>query len=950
MENLVSVIQWLFRDFPVGDIFLGELHSYGEFRFYDIDQNYLVKQSLPYSKRYSETEMRNLWKFYSFEWLQKLEHQLSFDYDHNRINPFELLKLLSDSCLVFENNCAVVDFNKFLAWRKLTSSISEDLCVCIFYASRFEEKEMCQIGFDWPYVIGQNHYALNEILNMGISENHFHLYASSPTFHFSWISLMNRIGIDTSVEKQLHTFEKNKQYQHIDPGYKNKKLSLSQMRRMAAYIRLMLFSYVSKEHVWIDDNRSLSESYNNKAKDEDGWYADMVEHVFSILQHDEAMYEYQHQLRSSIEIIFGEYDPKRTQLDYISAWYKANRGGGKVDLYTGERWLLYMCMKSFVCDENKIDSLSVKMGNLFYAYCIIRENIRSELIQANGRNGFSNFQTYERRKYDLIDDAKIKQEMTKRGLQEVWRQGNIKALEIRFTPYDTWQDNKEIVRLLDNLLDYKNHPNLFYVMHFLKRSDSEKPYLMSYVPRNYDVRQKVYKQAKAIMNLRRHAPEEGMRILGIDAASMEIGCRPEVFGPVFRMLKNDIRIINGITENITLPQLKATFHVGEEFLDPLDGLRAIDEAINFLNLENGDRIGHVMALGIDVREWYAKKGYIIRMPMQDALDNTVWLYYQLDRFHIDKCESLKSRLHDLADLYFHKVYGRFIYHQTMDYILKKADEYNEKAGKKNRYYGQELDFDMAKYFRAWMIRGDEPSLYRNGYFQWTDTVFNVNPYDCNTRFPSSEKIREIPEVFLLNFLYHYDENVKKAGMQPIDFEVTNEYIEAIIEVQKRLISKIENEGIHVEANPSSNYEIGIFKNYGKHPMLNLYNKGLKQVEEGRHDSQLSVSINTDDMGTFSTTLPNEYALVAAGLASMVDEKGRRLFGMEEILNWIKDIRDFGNDQSFYRQSSNDSTEKDNVKLHETIKRIREEYKKENTNDFELLMKLLLDENTVYHEF
>ena len=55
-------------------------------------------------------------------------------------------------------------------------------------------------------------------------------------------------------------------------------------------------------------------------------------------------------------------------------------------------------------------------------------------------------------------------------------------------------------------------------------------------------------------------------------------------------------------------RLYATYHVGEDFLDIADGLRAIDEAILFCGLERGSRLGHALALGIDSYEYYKYKG------------------------------------------------------------------------------------------------------------------------------------------------------------------------------------------------------------------------------------------------------------------------------------------------------------------------------------------------------
>ncbi|GHU94614.1 hypothetical protein FACS1894208_06000 [Clostridia bacterium] len=82
---------------------------------------------------------------------------------------------------------------------------------------------------------------------------------------------------------------------------------------------------------------------------------------------------------------------------------------------------------------------------------------------------------------------------------------------------------------------------------------------------------------------------------GIDAANSEIGCRPEVMATGFRYLaafEPRIGIENPFADNIPPVIIHRTFHVGEDFLDLTDGLRAIHEACLFLGLSDNDRIGH----------------------------------------------------------------------------------------------------------------------------------------------------------------------------------------------------------------------------------------------------------------------------------------------------------------------------------------------------------------------
>lgn len=116
--------------------------------------------------------------------------------------------------------------------------------------------------------------------------------------------------------------------------------------------------------------------------------------------------------------------------------------------------------------------------------------------------------------------------------------------------------------------------------------------------------------------MREWYPEIGKRILGIDAASNEIGCRPEVFGRYFRLLKHHISVYYEADGMHKMPQLKSTYHVGEDFLDLADGLRAIDEMIHFLNFDCGDRMGHALALGVNAKEWYQSKRNTIILSAQ----------------------------------------------------------------------------------------------------------------------------------------------------------------------------------------------------------------------------------------------------------------------------------------------------------------------------------------------
>lgn len=100
-------------------------------------------------------------------------------------------------------------------------------------------------------------------------------------------------------------------------------------------------------------------------------------------------------------------------------------------------------------------------------------------------------------------------------------------------------------------------------------------------------------------------------------------------------------------------------------------------------------------------------------------------------------------------------------------------------------------------------------------------------------------------------------------------------------------------------NPSSGFLIGTFKDYAKHPILSFYNRNLTNDFDRLQDCpQLSVSVNTDDQGVFSTSLENEYSLLANALENAVDEDGHYIYNRTMIYSWIDDIRKMGINQSF----------------------------------------------------
>lgn len=604
---------------------------------------------------------------------------------------------------------------------------------------------------------------------------------------------------------------------------------------------------------------------------------------------------------------FGERDYAMLLSNYVCFENEANY----IDLW-GERVFLYYCFRKIRKDGVLFSEYE---SNLFHAYLVIKENIRSEMVQANEYVGFENFQIYEKRKTNFSSGDDFEKNMARMAVKDTILSQNIISLEARVSPKKSAIDNCDTIDFFDHAIDENEEikDRFFYTFHFIKAQDTE---VMSDVPcecRHYKKRYDNIEQACALREFREKYPEKASRVLGIDAASQEIGCRPEVFAVIFRALKSHMVIYGAAYEKKKLPQLRISYHVGEDFLDILDGLRAIDEAIHFLNLDCGDRLGHALALGIDVKEWYRSKKDHIALLAQDYLDNVVWLYHAIVRYEIEDKDNLKSYLESEFSRYFNQIYGGAVNQKSMNRILKNVQKKylsNKHNNELYRFYAVEertLQIDINTYYKAWQLRGDHPELYKQGFCdQYTKMELDLGDYSINLLYPPDNSLRYIPEVAYLYHLYHYSRRVRIEGRKEVSVKIRTSVQNMIDKVQKKMQHEVSRRGLGIESNPSSNYMIGTFKRYAKHPITTFYNVGLVADDEKLTQCpQISVSINTDDQGVFSASLENEYALMARALEKERDDQGQLIYNRTMIYEWINNIRINGNRQSFNYLKTNE---------------------------------------------
>ena len=901
MDNLRSVLNIVLSKIPTSLIVNSEI------QYDNINRDTFVKIAGYYLKYYSNDELDNLFDYIKNEYEDQANYVRGFEIgkyeDKEGFSVFDAILIFATRVLQEIDGEPICRYENVLRWRFTSHLLEEDIFTTAYLAFQDCREGKRNRDFSWKPVIGNNNEHLNWILRQGLADNHFHLKGSAPQFPLSWINMMNHV--------------RSKKYEKILEGYGNKRLSVSyeigteeehlySLYLKAALIRCFLFAQITEQEFFIANN--LVRNNYDPDPETRKWSTENL--VMFLLKDKTEIIFYRNKIQENID--FFRTNKGEKQLDYaLTGEYRKGIGKNEVNnSLSGERWLMYEMFLRIYAKSVK----DQKYFNLFYLYLVIKRAVRAELVQTNENIGFDNFEKYQNRKEDFIEDTPLEKEYIKMALKGTIVNQNILHLETRLTPRKTALQNKKYIEKYDKVM--KNDKELmeryFYVFHFVKEKDNEKLLNSDSYCRHYQKRRSLQKQAKAIALFRTKFPETAKRLRGIDGCSREIGCRPEVLAQTYRYLKNHIvyakrnKVYYDNNKEVTVPQLQMTYHVGEDFQSLLDGLRAIEEAIMFFNLNCGSRLGHALALGEDPDEYYEGKKNCILITQQDYLDNLVWVYYRIKRFSLIGYEDLLLNIEQEYNKYFRLIYGDAVSDEFFEAVIREAGKYFQRSNERvsKGYSNTHFNFRISEYYSAWQLRGDDPECYKNGYFKDTEDFSEWKRFSVNKECPRDYRIRYNPECAYLYFLYHYNPHVKNEGRKTIEVQISHKMIKCIKEIQREMQFWISKLGIGIEVNPSSNFFIGTFDRYDKHPVFKLYNIGLTGSETKLNECpQIPVCINTDDQGIFSTYLENEYALIALALEKAKDENGKNLYNRMFIYQWIENIRKLGLQLSFAKPES-----------------------------------------------
>ncbi|WP_350312283.1 hypothetical protein OHJ28_12420 [Dickeya fangzhongdai] len=373
-------------------------------------------------------------------------------------------------------------------------------------------------------------------------------------------------------------------------------------------------------------------------------------------------------------------------------------------------------------------------------------------------------------------------------------------------------------------------------------------------------------------------------VRGYDVAGNENELPIEVFAPALRVLRA-AKQPAGMTFSRRLRHPFITVHAGEDYSHLLSGLRAMDEAVEFCQLREGDRIGHGLALGVNVLHW-AQRQRRSWLTAGQHLDNLVWAYHQavqLSRHtveHIPVMHELRDKIHHWSQWMFGDTYTP---NQLYDAWLLRRNWPDYQAMQSEGANLHEWVPDAQRLMAPSSSNEDNAnvlSLWQRRYL--------------DSGLPERERDR-INHTISVNCVPQESEHFAITLSDTEDWVSAGE-LRLYEAIQDFLMEKYSRLGLVIEACPTSNIYIGRFEFYHEHPLFrwnppqpDWLKPGEKFNRYGLRSGPLAVCINTDDSALMPTTIANEHRLMR--------ETAVQFFGIGTWMAdlWINTLREKGVD-------------------------------------------------------
>ena len=517
---------------------------------------------------------------------------------------------------------------------------------------------------------------------------------------------------------------------------------------------------------------------------------------------------------------------------------------------------------------------SVQLERMFHTYLLLSNEFHRLLVQSEDQYGFDQFQ-----KLTLTELREPAEKDYRARFQAMHGARALTSttgyLEGRFAPKVTpWKSCRLIQNILRGYLEYLREasgnghlaaPNrhslstllaeldqhferpparhrsihrLTLVAHFIKEPWSPaRPHKKGSF-RHHALDGKLRRQTGVLLAVLARWPRLQIWVRGIDAAGNELHAPPDVFAQTYRVCHQA-----GLT--------RRSFHAGEDFRHLLSGIAAIREALELLDLRDGDRIGHGTAMGIRPSLWLERMPHTLLVPRGEWLLGllSAWLLLREEPAMQAATAKLQHELENVAQTIFQRslpardveramalrTLGR---RELMQHFNGQADE---RAEPLSDLWRREVALVQAAHER------DPQAL------------------ELLWRWLSNDQIHTRAEALIA---------------APADF------LDAptCLRLQQALMRQVEQRNVLIETLPSSNVRISQYQHVGEHHALR-WMRAPGHAQEG--DPEIMVCLGSDDPGIFAADIESEFYLLHAALRktglsdadalarlSAVNERGR----------------------------------------------------------------------------
>lgn len=681
------------------------------------------------------------------------------------------------AALRFEEGAPRLRQGSLGAWRKLTAEVDADALITLSLAGVLPRGIKCRAAIEllphWGFFISTGDHGLDRILQAGLADIHVHFEASDP-------------------------------------------LPLLWLRLSSGHVRASELNFFS--------NATLRQLGQDDV-------------VLRQRSDDRETLEDAPERRGSLAEAIG------FRLE-ISARHRA-----PVDWLAEERALLLSAWRVLLDplrDEEQRDGISLKLDRYLSAKSLF---LQCHQQRAGEGPGLTRFRDYLDRGESLGEKKRKKTNSTVRRLRMermlslATSSPNLHTVELRIAPQDTLKGWIDFFRVWERSFAGDGAgPDIRFVVHFIRKNW---PTGKETVVDHGGLRRKLDRQTAMLQLFRHRCPNLARYIVGIDVANLERGFPPQVFAPYLQLLRGERRLAGAFDTELLdcwarvavqeldwphhgLPRLGLTYHAGEDFYHPLDGLRSLSGLLDHV-LEPGDRIGHGLAAGWDLKAFERDRGPA-PVPVGVLLDDLIWL-----RGEVSSCGDWTGHCQIEADKLIHDlvrdIYGFDPGPATLERALAAA-------------------FEVPRH-------GHEGSTYPH--------------------LALAGRIAFDPGILAK----------RRSFSDEAQARVLSATLPLLPAVQTRLVRRMRDRGVAVEACPTSNFVTGAVESLSRHPYFG-YLEALNQ--------QSIVTINTDDPGVFGTTLEIEYAL-------MFDAMLERGLDRATALDLLEQSRKLAFAYSFVRRAS-----------------------------------------------